>query len=54
MYRTSYVTGSGTQEWHWVEEGAGANVTKYPDGKLYVRKEEWLFPVSRLQAGVPP
>lgn len=46
--------GSGMQEWHWVEEGPGANVTKYPDGKLYVRKEEWLFPVTRVQAGTPP
>lgn len=54
MDRTSYVTGSGMQEWYWKEDGPGANVTKYPDGKLYVRKDAWLFPVTRIQAGTPP
>ncbi|KAF2638461.1 hypothetical protein P280DRAFT_471556 [Massarina eburnea CBS 473.64] len=45
---TAYVTGTASQAWGWKEEGPGANVTKFADGKLYVRKEEWLFPVSEL------
>ncbi|KAF1966668.1 hypothetical protein BU23DRAFT_573893 [Bimuria novae-zelandiae CBS 107.79] len=51
---TTHVTGSGMQEWNWKEDGPGANVTAFPDGKLYVRKKEWLIPVTRMQAGTPP
>ncbi|KAF2868758.1 hypothetical protein BDV95DRAFT_670308 [Massariosphaeria phaeospora] len=51
---TTYMTGSGTQDTYWTEEGPGANVTVHPNGKLYARKEEWLFPVTRLQPGTPP
>lgn len=48
------MSGSGMQEWYWKEGGSGANVTKFADGKLYVRKEEWLLPVKKEQTGTPP
>ncbi|KAF2676970.1 hypothetical protein K458DRAFT_424333 [Lentithecium fluviatile CBS 122367] len=50
---TSYLVGTAMQEWRWKEDGPGANVTKFADGKLYARKEEWLFPVTRVQLGTP-
>lgn len=52
--RTSYVSGSGTQPWNWKEDGPDANATTYPDGKLYARTEEWLFPVTRITPSTPP
>ncbi|KAF2798453.1 hypothetical protein K505DRAFT_216909, partial [Melanomma pulvis-pyrius CBS 109.77] len=46
---TTYLTGSSTQNTNWIEQGPGANVTVYPDGKMFARKSEWLFPVTRVQ-----
>jgi hypothetical protein len=37
LRRTAYVTESGMQGWYWKEDGLGANVTQFLDGKLYMR-----------------
>ncbi|KAF2192129.1 hypothetical protein K469DRAFT_620125 [Zopfia rhizophila CBS 207.26] len=50
----NYFRGSGSQGTYWKEDGPEANVTTFPDGKLYTRKSEWLFPVTRLTSSSPP
>ncbi|KAF2477524.1 uncharacterized protein BDR25DRAFT_347876 [Lindgomyces ingoldianus] len=51
---STYLTGSSTQNTYWSASGPDANETRLPDGELFTRKKEWLFPVTRLQTSTPP
>ncbi|KAF2662625.1 hypothetical protein K491DRAFT_773165 [Lophiostoma macrostomum CBS 122681] len=42
------LTGSSIQQTAWTE---GSNATKLPNGRVFARKSEWLFPLGKLQTG---
>ncbi|KAJ4292739.1 hypothetical protein N0V90_009402 [Kalmusia sp. IMI 367209] len=54
VWNATHVTSWGTQPWHWKEDGPGKNVTAFPEGKLYVRKEAWEIPILTNQLDERP